>query len=94
MPDDHGVVTVWRNPIKGDEAIETSEKIRVYLDWMHNDQSIPEKTEVLCVEFPDENLWRVFIDQDPAAVEIERCSDKKTVLAFLQTVRLAMAATN
>jgi hypothetical protein len=82
LPDDHGVVTVWRNPIKGDEAIETSEKIRVYLDWMHNDQSIPEDTEVLCVEFPDENLWRVFIDQDPAAVEIERCSDKKTVLAF------------
>ena len=82
LPDDHGVVTVWRNPIKGDEAIETSEKIRVYLDWMHNDQSIPEDTEVLCVEFPDENLWRVFIDQDPAAVEIERCSDKKTVLAY------------
>mgnify|MGYP006133059459 FL=1 len=82
LPDDHGVVTVWRNPIKGDEAIETSEKIRVYLDWMHNDQSIPEDTKVLCVEFPDENLWRVFIDQDPAAVEIERCSDKKTVLAF------------
>jgi hypothetical protein len=82
LPDDHGVVTVWRNPIKGDEAIETSEKIRVYLDWMHNDQSIPEKTEVLCVEFPDENLWRVFIDQDPAAVELERCSDKKKVLAY------------
>jgi len=82
QPDDYGVVTVWRNPINGTEAEKTNEKIRVYLDWMHNDQSIPENTEVLCVEFPDEKLWRVFIDQDPAAVELERCSDKKTVLAY------------
>ena len=81
-PDGYGVVTVWRNPINGTEAEKTNEKIRVYLDWMHNDQSIPEDTEVLCVEFPDEKLWRVFIDQDPAAVELERCSDKKTVLAY------------
>ena len=81
-PDGFGVVTVWRNPTNGVEAKETNEKIRVYLDWMHDDQSIPENTEVLCIEFPDEKLWRVFIDQDPAAVELERCSDKKTVLAY------------
>ena len=82
QPDDHGVVTVWRNPTDGVEAIETGEKIRVYLDWMHNDQSIPENTEVMCIEFPDEKLWRVFVDQDPAAVELERCSDQKKVLAY------------
>lgn len=82
QPDDHGVVTVWRNPINGSEAEKTSEKIRVYLDWMHGDQSIPENTEVMCIEFPDENLWRVFIDNDPKGVVLERCSDKKTVVAY------------
>jgi len=81
-PDGHGVVTVWRNPINGSEAEKTSEKIKVYLDWMHGDQSIPENTEVLCIEFPDENLWRVFIDNDPKGVVLERCSDKKTIVAY------------
>ena len=82
QPDSYGVVTVWRNPINGSEPEKTHEKIRVYLDWMHGDQSIPENTEVLCIEFPDENLWRVFIDNDPKGVVLERCSDEKTVVAY------------
>jgi hypothetical protein len=79
LPGDSGVVVVWRNEDKDSKPEKTRDRIRVWYDWSTSTKII-EGEEVVIVEFPDENVWRVFKDR-VGAITLERCSDQETVIA-------------
>jgi hypothetical protein len=79
-PETSGVITVWRNPRRGDEPEATSDRIRVYYDWAV-EGTLQAGTEVIAIEFPDEELWRVFKAGGSSSIKLQRCSDSKTVHA-------------
>ena len=65
---DTGVVSVW------ERGQQTDENLYVRLDWPRDTTPIAKDTDVICVKFVNEKIWRVF-RFDPPSILLKRCTD-------------------